>query len=111
MHSQIPKLCSEKIVAAHYRREKVLPPVTDAFRLVDGDGDQLGGITIDAFAGRWLVQTRPGIRLPSLPTELGYRSLYHKLLSPDKRDEPAYLAGEPVAGRDSRRRAGSSRSG
>jgi 23S rRNA (cytosine1962-C5)-methyltransferase len=98
MHSQIPKLCSEKIIAAHQRREKTLPPGTDAFRLVDGRGDQLDGITIDVFAGRWLVQTRPGFRLPSFPPDLGYRSLYHKLLSPEEREAPAYVAGEPLTG-------------
>jgi 23S rRNA (cytosine1962-C5)-methyltransferase len=98
MHSQIPKLCSEKILAAYQRRAKTVPPGTDAFRLVDGRGDQLDGITIDVFAGRWLIQTRPGSWLPPFPPELGYRSLYHKLLSPEKREFPAYLAGEPLSG-------------
>lgn len=98
MHSQIPKLCSEKILAARQRRAKILSPGTDAFRLVDGRGDQLDGMMIDAFAGCWLIQTRPGFRLPPLPPDLGYRSLYHKLLSPEKREAPEHLAGEPLAG-------------
>lgn len=98
MHSQIPKLCSEKILAAQRRRANTLPPETDAFRLVDGRGDQLDGITIDAFAGGWLVQTRPGLPLPSFPPDLGYRSLYHKLLSPEKRETPEHLAGERLTG-------------
>lgn len=98
MHSQRPKLCSEQILAAHDRRVKALPPATDAFRLVDGRGDQLDGITIDAFAGRWLIQTRPGLHLSALPPDLGYRSLYHKLLSLEKREIPTHLAGESLSG-------------
>jgi len=30
---------------------------TDAFRVFDGDGDGYPGLTIDAYAGRWLVST------------------------------------------------------
>src|SRR5689334_5066468 len=101
MLSQTPKIWSEKILAARRRREQTLPLRTNAFRLVDGDGDNLGGLTIDAFAGRWLVQTRqtrPGLPLPPFPPEFGFQSLYHKLLSPDQRRAPVHLAGEPLAG-------------
>src|SRR2546421_10988738 len=96
MRTQMPRSWSEKILAARQRRQQALPAGTDAFRLVDGDGDNLGGLTIDAFGGRWLVQTRPGFPLPPFPPEFGYRSLYHKLLSPENREAPVHPAGEPV---------------
>ncbi|MBV9488310.1 MAG: class I SAM-dependent rRNA methyltransferase [Verrucomicrobia bacterium] len=96
MHSQRAKMWLEKIPAAQRRRKRMVPPDTDAFRLVDGGGDHLSGVTIDAFAGRWLVETRPDLTLPPFPPELGFRSLYHIARSPDQRQGPVHIGGEPV---------------
>ncbi|HEY0793018.1 MAG TPA: class I SAM-dependent rRNA methyltransferase [Chthoniobacterales bacterium] len=96
MDSQTPSTWSEKIFAAHRRREGILLPATDTYRLVDGDGDSLGGLAIDVYAGHWLLQTRPGFVLPAFPPEFGYRSLFLKILSARDRQAPIHLAGEPI---------------
>ncbi|HUF61457.1 MAG TPA: class I SAM-dependent methyltransferase [Verrucomicrobiales bacterium] len=44
-------------------REALLPPETDAFRVVDGEADGFPGVSVDAFAGHWWVQSS-GLRLP-----------------------------------------------
>ncbi len=88
---------SDKIRAAHARRAARLPACTDAFRLVDGHADDLGGLTVDAFAGRWLVGYRLGVPLPQLPADLGYRSLYQTLHTADEGGSgPQWVAGERV---------------
>jgi 23S rRNA (cytosine1962-C5)-methyltransferase len=97
MNSQTPNTWAEKISAARRRREGTLPPKTDAYRLVDGDGDSLGGLVIDVYAGHWLLQTRPDFVLPEFPPGFGYRSLFLKVLSPRDRQAPSHLAGQQVA--------------
>lgn len=69
-----------------------------AFRLVDGIGDQLPGITIDSFAGLLLVQSE-GDSLPaSLVREIESRgvSAYWKKLSIDQKLPPTHLCGPTV---------------
>src|SRR4051812_12684055 len=98
MDTQTPSTWSEKIFAARRRRESILSPMTNAYRLVDGDGDSLGGLAIDVYAGHWLLQTRPGFLLPDFPAAFGYRSLFLKVLAARDRQAPTHLAGEPVTG-------------
>src|SRR3979411_3268265 len=70
--------------------------LTNAYRLVDGEGDGLPGLIVDNFAGRWLVQTYQS-NPPDLDSISGFRSLYWKKLSKtDKTGAPRHLAGELV---------------
>jgi 23S rRNA (cytosine1962-C5)-methyltransferase len=92
---------TEKFLEAVKKRESLRTAeapdrMTNAFRLIDSEGDGLPGLIVDDFAGRWLAQTfqptRPNFELPPQ-----YRSLYWKELSKtDKTVTPQFLAGEPV---------------
>jgi len=86
---------TEKIVAAIEKRRKIRTEQTNAVRLVDGSGDDLGGLIIDDFAGRWIIQTLDESE-PILNTTLGYRSLYWKPLLRKSKTVPNHLAGEPA---------------
>ena len=88
---------TEKILAAFERRQGLLRQTTNAVRIVDGKGDDLPGLFIDNFAGRWLVQEKAHEGSPVLVLTLGYRSLYWKSLVKEPSQSPAYLDGEPVA--------------
>ena len=81
--------------AAIARRAALLGPHTDAARLIDGAGDHLPGITLETFAGRWLLSTTgdhfpPGIRewLRDQPV-----SCYWKRLDQHQKESPAHLSG------------------
>ena len=71
---------------------------TDAFRLIDGEGDDLPGIELETFADRWLLSTRD----VSIPAEMLARlkrsghSLYHKRLDQHQKESPVHLAGPAV---------------
>ena len=43
--------------AAVAQRARLLSPVTDMVRLIDGTGDGLPGVFLETFAGHWLVST------------------------------------------------------
>jgi len=68
---------------------------TDACRLVDGRADALPGITLDTFAGRYLLATRDAAIPPDLLAELreSGATVYHKRLDRHARDAPDHLAG------------------
>ena len=68
---------TEKILVAAEKRRSIRTGQTNAVRLLDGSGDGLPGLTIDDFAGRWMVQTQDE-REPTLDPNLGYLSLYWK---------------------------------
>jgi 23S rRNA (cytosine1962-C5)-methyltransferase len=86
---------TEKIVAASEKRATIRAEQTNAVRLVDGSGDSLGGLIIDDFAGRWIIQTLDESE-PTLDPTLGYRSLYWKPLLKRSNTVPKHLAGEPA---------------
>jgi 23S rRNA (cytosine1962-C5)-methyltransferase len=86
---------TEKIVAAVEKRRAIRAEQTNAVRLVDGLGDNLDGLVIDDFAGRWVVQTLDESE-PTLDPNLGYRSLYWQPLLKKSKTIPKHLAGEPV---------------
>lgn len=79
------------------RRAPMPDESTDAFRVLDGAGDGLPGLEIDAFAGRWLLSTRDA----AIPREMldalrdTGRTVYHKRLDQQQKDSPAHLAGPP----------------
>ena len=70
-------ISTEKILVAAEKRRSIRTGQTNAVRLLDGSGDGLPGLTIDDFAGRWMVQTQDE-REPTLDPNLGYLSLYWK---------------------------------
>ena len=84
---------TEKIVAAMAKRRTIRADQTNAVRLADGSGDDLGGLIIDDFAGRWIIQTFDESE-PTLDPTLGYRSLYWKPLLKKSNTVPKHLAGE-----------------
>jgi 23S rRNA (cytosine1962-C5)-methyltransferase len=86
---------TEKIVAAAEKRRRIRTEQTNAVRLVDGSGDDLDGLIIDDFAGRWIIQTLDETE-PRLEPDLGYRSLYWRTLLKGSRTFPKHLAGELV---------------
>jgi 23S rRNA (cytosine1962-C5)-methyltransferase len=86
---------TEKIVAAVEKRRTIRAGQTNVLRLVDGSGDNLDGLVIDDFAGRWIVQTLDESE-PTLDPNLGYRSLYWQPLLKKSKTIPKHLAGEPV---------------
>jgi 23S rRNA (cytosine1962-C5)-methyltransferase len=92
---------TEKFLEAVKKRESLRSGfgsdrLTNAYRLVDGEGDGLPGLIIDNFAGRWIVQTYQN-NPPNLDSISGFHSLYWKELSKtDKTGAPRHLAGETV---------------
>jgi 23S rRNA (cytosine1962-C5)-methyltransferase len=88
-----------KIVRAIAKRSGLRQSGTTAYRIVDGIGDDLPDWAIDDFNGNWLIGVKPGREVPSLDRSLGYRSLYAKVLTNEKRRPPFFLAGEPVTAR------------
>lgn len=90
----------EPFTRALARRSPLRAGDTDCLRLVDGAGDGFGDLTVDDFAGRWLVQTRTaGGRVPPwLAGAAGlYWSLYWKRLDQTDKQPPAHVAGEVVS--------------
>ena len=79
------------------RAELMEDPSTDAFRLVDDEGDEFPDVTVDQFADVWLVATRDGF-LPSIfeaPRD-DVRALYWKRLDRDVKESPQQVWGEKV---------------
>ncbi|MBV9274831.1 MAG: class I SAM-dependent rRNA methyltransferase [Verrucomicrobia bacterium] len=87
-----------KIRAAIARRSCVISPQTNACRLFNAARDGLDGVTIDDFAGRWLLSTKE-LDAPALPGDLVYRSLYIKFLSKGTKTAPRHAAGEKLLAR------------
>jgi 23S rRNA (cytosine1962-C5)-methyltransferase len=73
---------------------------TDCLRLLDGAGDGVPGVLLEAFAGRWLVSTGGSTledRLASWLAASG-RTCYWKRLDQHQKESPAHLSGPVVDG-------------
>ncbi|MFT4641991.1 MAG: 23S rRNA (cytosine1962-C5)-methyltransferase [Verrucomicrobiales bacterium] len=70
---------------------------TNAFRLIDDEGDQFFGITVDQYADVWLVSTKDDFLHPIFkePRD-NVRTLYWKRLDQDNKQPPAWVWGERV---------------
>ncbi|MCW1885903.1 class I SAM-dependent methyltransferase [Luteolibacter flavescens] len=81
--------------AALARRAPLRQPGTNALRLIDGDGDDLPGLELEDFAGKWLLSTRD--RHPPAPLVEWLRSkghaTYWKQLDQQQKESPAHLCG------------------
>jgi 23S rRNA (cytosine1962-C5)-methyltransferase len=95
MDTQTLIIPAEKILVAAEKRRTIRSDQTNAVRLFDGSGDGLPSLSIDDFAGRWIVQTLDK-REPTLDPAVGYRSLYWKPLLKTSNPGPKHLGGEPV---------------
>ncbi|QQL44193.1 class I SAM-dependent rRNA methyltransferase [Sulfuriroseicoccus oceanibius] len=91
MHSNMLNIAEQKRKDGKFSTQS-------AFRLLDGIGDNLPGITIDSFAGRLLVQSEGDTLPPALVQELQSRGAptYWKKLSIDQKQPPAHLCGPKV---------------
>lgn len=77
------------------RRRKLQLSDTDAYRLVDGEGDLLPGIHLDLFAGRRLISTLDARLPPDLRdwcTKSG-ATTYWKCLDQHDRESPRHVCG------------------
>jgi 23S rRNA (cytosine1962-C5)-methyltransferase len=90
---------TEKILKALAKRSSLRRTGTTTYRIVDGAGDDLPGLTIDDFGGNWLVSAKSLQEIPNLEPHLGFRSLYGKILAKEGKRPPAFLAGEPISSR------------
>lgn len=81
--------------AAIAKRQALRVPGTDAFRLIDGDGDGLPDIELEDFAGRWLLSTRDREVPPAMSAWLRDqgRTVYWKRLDQQQKESPSRLAG------------------
>ena len=88
----------DRLDAALAKRESLLTDPTDAVRLIDGAGDGAPGITLETYAGRWLLATPTGAVPPPLAEWLRDRAptCYHKRLDPHHKESPARLCGPEV---------------
>jgi 23S rRNA (cytosine1962-C5)-methyltransferase len=86
---------TEKILVAAEKRHSIRTGQTNAVRLLDGSGDGLPGLTIDDFAGHWMVQTQDE-REPTLDPNLGYLSLYWKAMLKAGRADAKHLGGASI---------------
>ena len=103
------------VVAKNLREHHLALGETDAYRLVNGEGDGLPGLTVDRYRDHLMIQLFSGAWRPHLPLLVGALQkhfapvgIYEKLrpqqtrelaaAGPDKR-YARLLSGEPAAGR------------
>lgn len=85
----------DALTAAREFRALLFEEDTTAYRLVNGAGDALPGLVVDAYAGRLLVQRQAAdVALPELTG-----SVYEQLTTKQQRTLPQCIQGEPVTGR------------
>jgi len=83
------------LTAALARRAPLLTAQTDALRLIDGDGDGLPGITLEAYADHWLVATTATTIPAGLSTWLRLQghTCYWKTLDQQQKNSPRHHCG------------------
>ncbi len=80
------------------KRAHLLTPETNAVRLIDGSGDGLPGLTLESYAGRWLVSTTGSDLAPQVREWIRDQgvSCYWKRLDQHQKESPTLLAGPEV---------------
>ena len=83
------------LTAALARRAPLVSTDTDALRLIDGEGDGLPGITLEAYADNWLLATSAA----AVPAELSNwlrqqgHPCYWKMLDQQQKNSPVHHCG------------------
>lgn len=62
----MPRIIADRIAAADRVRQRLMPPETDAFRVVAGEGDGMSGLVIDRYADLAVVRVYAAGWLPWL---------------------------------------------
>ncbi len=85
------------LLKALEKRKHLLNTENDAVRVFDGLGDGCRGVSIDAYAGSWVVATQGERIEPQLLAELKKQkhSVYWKRLSQSQKESPILLSGKP----------------
>jgi 23S rRNA (cytosine1962-C5)-methyltransferase len=85
---------SERIDRAAEKRSKLGFALDNAYRLMDGAGDDAPGVFIDVFAGRWLVQTWAATLPAGLSEALTTRRVawWWKRLDPAEKSSPLAMS-------------------
>lgn len=84
--------------SALQKRDHILDQSTNAVRVFDGLGDGLAGVSIDAYAGSYVVATQ-GDEIPEelLRALKGWgKSVYWKKLSQHQKESPVHLFGNEI---------------
>lgn len=81
--------------AALKKRTRLRQPGTDMLRLIDGEGDDLPGLELEDFNGRWLLSTRDRQPPSAMVAWLREQNLpvYWKRLDQQQKESPAHLCG------------------
>lgn len=86
--------------AAIAKRDAIRTNGTDTLRLIDGTGDGVPGLVLEAFANHWLISTADSRPLPAwlMPwLNQSGRSCYHKRLDQHQKESPHLLCGPEIA--------------
>ncbi|MEI7908326.1 MAG: class I SAM-dependent methyltransferase [Verrucomicrobiota bacterium] len=87
------------LTAALARRTPLFTAETNALRLVDGSGDGLPGITLEAYAGHWLVATPVAEVSAALDAWLRQQghACYRKTLDQQQKSSPLHHCGPELS--------------
>ena len=88
----------DPFTAALAYRKPLLTAATDAVRLIDGAGDGLPGITLETYAGHWLLATPTPAIPPAFAEWLRGQphSCYWKKLDQHHKESPAHYVGPEI---------------
>jgi 23S rRNA (cytosine1962-C5)-methyltransferase len=78
------------------KRDEIRAGGTDTLRLIDGAGDGLPGLVLEAFADHWLISTADARPLESWLRKWlddSGRTCYHKRLDQHQKESPQWLCG------------------
>jgi 23S rRNA (cytosine1962-C5)-methyltransferase len=82
----IPALIAARVASALAHRARVIPPETDAYRLLHGEGDGLPGVVVDRYGDVGVLRLYAGCWEPHMPALIdalmavpGMRSLLRRL--------------------------------
>jgi 23S rRNA (cytosine1962-C5)-methyltransferase len=87
------------LAAALAKRAPLVTAHTNALRLIDGNGDGLAGITLETYAGNWLLATAAPVIPAALSTWLQQQGhpCYRKTLDQHQKDSPIHHCGPELS--------------
>lgn len=80
------------------KRESLQNGETNLIRLIDGEGDNLGGHILESYGEGWLISTTGSILKPDIRAILASygKPLYWKRLNQRQKESPVHLQGEKL---------------